>query len=75
MIGPAGFMAGPKATHSGDGGENDPLFPEALALIAASKRPPSVAMLQRKLKIGWNRAHRMFEAAGCIPLTTREKQT
>lgn len=63
------------ATHHDEGGKNDPLFAQALELIKNNKRPQSVAYLQRNLKIGWNRAHRMFEAAGCIPQTTHEKQT
>lgn len=42
------------------GDESDPLFAEAVAFVRESKRA-SISAVQRKLKIGYNRAARMIE--------------
>ncbi len=52
----------PAATESGGNGEDDydEKWDEALAIIADSKQA-SISMLQRRLRLGYNRAARMIE--------------
>ena len=50
------------------GGEADPLYDEALKIVTESRRA-SISLVQRKLKIGYNRAARIMEdmeAAGVV---------
>ena len=44
-----------------DGSEQDPLYDEAVAFVIESRRA-SISSVQRKLKVGYNRAARMIEA-------------
>ena len=51
-----------------DGGEADPLYDEAVRMVTESRRA-SISGVQRRLKIGYNRAARMverMEAAGVV---------
>ena len=44
----------------GDDGDGDDMFPQALEVLRATKRA-STSMLQRRLRIGYNRAARLME--------------
>lgn len=44
----------------GDASGNDEIYDQAAAVVAES-REVSIAMLQRKLRVGYNRAARMIE--------------
>jgi S-DNA-T family DNA segregation ATPase FtsK/SpoIIIE len=45
----------------GGGGEEDPLYDQALAFVTESRRA-SISSVQRQLRVGYNRAARMIEA-------------
>jgi DNA segregation ATPase FtsK/SpoIIIE, S-DNA-T family len=44
----------------GEGGESDPLYDEAVAVVMKTRRA-SISLVQRQLRIGYNRAARLIE--------------
>jgi S-DNA-T family DNA segregation ATPase FtsK/SpoIIIE len=56
VVGPTGL---PEAGGSGD--ESDPLYDEAVKIVTETRRA-SISGVQRRLKIGYNRAARLVEA-------------
>ncbi|MAR92804.1 MAG: cell division protein FtsK [Pseudomonadales bacterium] len=57
----AGPAPGDEADGGGGDSESDPLYDQAVAFVTESRRA-SISSVQRKLKIGYNRAARMIEA-------------
>ena len=61
------------AGEGGGGGESDPLYDEAVAIVLKSRRA-SISLVQRHLRIGYNRAARLIEqmeVAGVVsPMAT-----
>jgi len=54
-------LPGENGHGNGDSAESDPLYDQAVAIIAETRRA-SVSGIQRRLKVGYNRAARMVEA-------------
>ena len=57
----AGPAPGDEAAGGGGDSESDPLYDQAVAFVTESRRA-SISSVQRKLKIGYNRAARIIEA-------------
>ena len=52
--------AEPGANGGGEGGEKDPLYDQAVEIVLRTRRP-SISLVQRHLRIGYNRAARLIE--------------
>ncbi len=57
---PKGLIPGLAGGNGGDATEADPLYDQAVALVTETRRA-SISGVQRRLKIGYNRAARMIE--------------
>ena len=71
----SGFEGG-GGGEGGEGSEEDPLYDEAVAFVLESRRA-SISAVQRKLKIGYNRAARLLEdmeKAGLVSALTSSGQ-
>jgi len=61
-----GILDAPEAASDGEGGEaggdaeSDPMYDQAVALVLKSRRA-SISLVQRQLRIGYNRAARLIE--------------
>ncbi|MCB1553918.1 MAG: DNA translocase FtsK 4TM domain-containing protein [Xanthomonadales bacterium] len=64
QVGPTGL---PEAGGGGD--ESDPLYDQAVAIVTESRRA-SISGVQRRLKIGYNRAARLIEAMEAAGIVT-----
>jgi S-DNA-T family DNA segregation ATPase FtsK/SpoIIIE len=56
---PEALEAGPNGGGEG-GGEKDPLYDQAVEIVVRTRRP-SISLVQRHLRIGYNRAARLIE--------------
>ncbi len=55
-----GEDGGPGGTEAGPSGEKDPLYDQAVEIVLRTRRP-SISLVQRHLRIGYNRAARLIE--------------
>jgi S-DNA-T family DNA segregation ATPase FtsK/SpoIIIE len=65
IVGPTGL---PEERAEGEGGELDELYDQAVRIVTETRRA-SISGVQRRLKIGYNRAARLIEemeAAGIV---------
>ncbi|MNC89538.1 DNA translocase FtsK [compost metagenome] len=59
-------LEGPESEEAGEGGleggdaESDPLYDQAVAIVLKTRRA-SISLVQRHLRIGYNRAARLIE--------------
>ncbi|MGK0673239.1 MAG: DNA translocase FtsK 4TM domain-containing protein [Halothiobacillaceae bacterium] len=53
-------LPGEKPMVGGEGGERDPLYDQAVAIVLESRKA-SISYVQRRLKIGYNRSARLME--------------
>ncbi len=65
VVGPTGL---PESGGGGD--ESDPLYDEAVKIVTETRRA-SISGVQRRLKIGYNRAARLIEAMEAAGIVTR----
>ncbi|BAO80082.1 DNA segregation ATPase FtsK/SpoIIIE and related protein [Serpentinimonas raichei] len=76
LEGPADAEEGGEADAHAGGGEKDPLYDQAVAIVLQDRKA-SISYVQRKLKIGYNRAARLLEdmeRAGLVSALTSSGQ-
>ena len=76
LEGPADAEEGGEADADAGGGEKDPLYDQAVAIVLQDRKA-SISYVQRKLKIGYNRAARLLEdmeRAGLVSALTSSGQ-
>jgi S-DNA-T family DNA segregation ATPase FtsK/SpoIIIE len=64
-----GVIVGPTGLPEAGGDESDPLYDEAVRIVTETRRA-SISGVQRRLKIGYNRAARMIEAMEAAGIVT-----
>ena len=72
----AANYGGPDGDGGGEGGEKDPMYDQAVAVVLQDRKA-SISYVQRKLKIGYNRAARLLEDmenAGLVSALTSSGQ-
>jgi S-DNA-T family DNA segregation ATPase FtsK/SpoIIIE len=60
VLEPAQAEEGAAAGNGEAGGEKDPLYDQAYEIVVRTRRP-SISLVQRHLRIGYNRAARLIE--------------
>ena len=65
VVGPTGLPE----SGGGGGDESDPLYDEAVRIVTETRRA-SISGVQRRLKIGYNRAARLIEAMEAAGIVT-----
>ena len=60
VLEPAAAEDGPMGANGEPSGDNDPLYDQAVEIVVRTRRP-SISLVQRHLRIGYNRAARLIE--------------
>ncbi len=60
VLEPAAAEEGPGGANGEPSGEKDPLYDQAVEIVVRTRRP-SISLVQRHLRIGYNRAARLIE--------------